>query len=235
MVPSSPLDARLRTVAALVRPHKKLADIGSDHAYLPIFLCREHIIPAAIATDIHRGPLRRAQQHIHKAQLDAYIQTKLCDGFQTLENDECEEFAVCGMGGDLIARMIDDAPMLQNPALHLILQPMTAQSVLRSYLWTHGFDIVQERLCRTDRIYQVFSVFYTGKNSTYTPLEQLIGKYHLTNPLDPLLPCFLAWQRKFVAARMAGKARGGVPHDTEQQLLEELDAFRATLPSNLNK
>lgn len=222
------LDNRLLSAASLVRPGVYVADIGTDHAYLPIYLCQAGIVPGAVAADINLGPLQRASAHIRACGLDGVIETRRCDGLQGLEQAGCRDYVICGMGGELIARILAQAPFIQNSDYHLILQPMTAHCVLRQYLWENGFSILQEKLSKTDRIYQVFSVQYTGQREESNYAQRVLGKYHMQHPDDALLGEFLAVQRTFAAKRFAGKRRGGQDTAQDAQLLDAIDAMMAS-------
>ena len=119
------LNERLMTAVQFVREGSRLADVGTDHGYLPIFLILEGRIPFAIAADINRGPLDKADENIHKYALDGKIKTVLCDGLRSIDKDEVDDVAIFGMGGELIVKILDEAPWLKDAAKRLILQPMT--------------------------------------------------------------------------------------------------------------
>ena len=93
---------RLMTAAALVTQGYTLADVGTDHGYIPIYLLQQKKIPAAIAMDINEGPLERAKEHIALYGLQAYIQTRLSDGVAALKPGEVEAVLIAGMGGGLV-------------------------------------------------------------------------------------------------------------------------------------
>ena len=144
----------------------RLADVGCDHAYVPIAAVGSGISVFAYASDVREGPLERARGNVEAAGLSDRIVLALADGLH-------------GMGGELIARIIDEAPFLRTPAVTLILQPMTSPYELRSYLFTHGFGAVRERLaCEDGRIYQLLSCRYTGISPIYTEAELEVGKDH---------------------------------------------------------
>ena len=93
---------RLKTAASLIREGAVLADVGTDHGYVPIYLLEQKKIKSAIAMDINKGPLERAREHIHLYGMDAYIQTRLSDGVAALEKGEADSILVAGMGGGLV-------------------------------------------------------------------------------------------------------------------------------------
>ena len=139
-------DERLRTVAELVRQGAVFADIGTDHAYLPVFLCETERITRAVAADIGEGPLAVAEEHIKAHGLSHRIRTHLADGLAGLENEGLTDVAICGMGGELIARILSEAAWVKRSGIQLCLQPMTHAEALRSYLLENGFAITEEEI-----------------------------------------------------------------------------------------
>ena len=100
------LSDRLSAAASMITPGNRLADIGTDHGFVPIDLVRRRIIPSAIAMDVNRGPLERAREHIEEAGLEGLIQTRLSDGLQALEEGEADSVLIAGMGGALTVRIL---------------------------------------------------------------------------------------------------------------------------------
>ena len=119
------LGNRLALCASMVREGTKLADIGTDHAYLPIWLARKGRISSAIAADVKPLPLRSAEQNIRRYHVEEQITTRLSDGLRALSPDEADDIVLAGMGGELIIRLIGEAPWLKAGDKRLILQPMT--------------------------------------------------------------------------------------------------------------
>lgn len=157
------LDKRLSCVAALVRPGSRLADIGTDHAYLPVVLVEAGTCPAAIASDIGQGPLEAARHTVTAAGLTSEIALRLGDGLATVQPGDVEDIAIAGMGGETIVAILQAAPWVKDPALRLVLQPMTRAEELRRWLLLNGFAILEERLVRDKRhLYPVMAVEYTG-------------------------------------------------------------------------
>lgn len=175
------LTPRLLTAVQYVRPGHLAADVGTDHAYLPIYLCESGILtpvpvpdgapvaqgqpyPAAlcaVASDIHRGPVDRAALHIRMAGLADRILTVQTDGLNGLEVFRPTDVIIFGMGGELIASILAAAPWTRDPAVRLILQPMTHAEKLRLFLLDNGFSVVGETLSAEDaRIYQTICAEY---------------------------------------------------------------------------
>ena len=157
------LDKRLSAVAALVRQGSRLADIGTDHAYLPVHLVQAGIIPSAIASDIGAGPLDAARRTVTENGLTSEIALRLGDGLAIVSADEVDDIAIAGMGGETIAAILEAAPWVQNEGIRLILQPMTRAEDLRRWLLTHDFTVLEEHLITDGRhLYPVLAARYTG-------------------------------------------------------------------------
>ena len=149
------LSRRLRAAADFVREGAVAADVGTDHAYLPIALCRAGRIRSAIASDVNEGPIMRAREHIAAFGLQEQITTLLCDGLSALEPYAPTDILVLGMGGELIVHILAGAPWLCREGIRLILQPMTHPEAVRRYLADGGFAIVEECLVEEGKIYQI--------------------------------------------------------------------------------
>ncbi len=215
-----PLDERLRTAADLVRQGAVFADIGTDHAYLPVFLCEEGRIKRAIAADIGRGPLASAQKHIDEHGLTKKIRTHLADGLTGLAEEGLTDIAICGMGGEMIASIVERAPFLQDKSIRLILQPMTRAADLRYFLARWGFAIVEERLCfAAGKYYFCFAAEYTGIPYTIDRLTAELGK---GNRESPLFAAVLSAKKRVQAKKCAGLSRGGLAREEELAFLAAL-------------
>ena len=149
----SKLSLRLSTAASLVRDGAVVADVGTDHAYLPIALCLSGRAERAIASDINEGPILRARAHIAEYGLSERIQTMRCDGLTGLEPYAPTDILILGMGGELIADILRRAPWTKDARVRLVLQPMTHPEVVRRFLCENGYAIVEERLVHEDKIY----------------------------------------------------------------------------------
>ena len=131
---------RLMTAAALVTQGYTLADVGTDHGYIPIYLLQQKKIPAAIAMDINEGPLERAKEHIALYGLQAYIQTRLSDGVAALKPGEVEAVLIAGMGGGLVIHILKDGEKVCQSAKELILQPQSEIERVREFLREKGLE-----------------------------------------------------------------------------------------------
>ena len=171
------LDGRLSLCSELVRSGANIADIGTDHAYLPVFLARSGRINHAIAADINQKPLEYGAKTVKEYGLSDKIEIRLSDGLDAVSPNECDDIVIAGMGGELICSIIDRAGWLRDPLKHLILQPMTRPETLRSYLYENGFEITDERAAESaGRIYTVMLAVYSGNAKRITAAESYIGK-----------------------------------------------------------
>lgn len=203
------LDKRLSAVADLVRKDKIFADVGTDHAYLPVYLIEKKIISKAIASDLRVGPLKNAKATVNAHNLSGQIELRLSDGLDCFKENEVQEIAVAGMGGLLISEIIERTDWLKNKDVHLILQPMTHVEELRKMLYSNGFSIEKECVAKEgNKLYIVLSVYYSGKKTDYTDLDLIVGK--LPENVDDLSKEFLAhifekYNKKLMALKNANK------------------------------
>ena len=191
------LTPRLLTAVSYVRGGRLVADIGTDHAYLPIYLCEQRKLTpvtagngetlCAIAADINKGPVERADEHIAAARLTKYIKTVQTDGLTGLDVYDPTDIIIFGMGGELIATILAAAPWVNVPGKRLILQPMTHAEKLRAYLLEAGYAIIGETLSREgDRIYQTICAEPASGAPAVnlTPAELAVGQasFRLASP-----------------------------------------------------
>lgn len=188
---------RLMTAAALVTQGYTLADVGTDHGYIPIYLLQQKKIPAAIAMDINEGPLERAKEHIALYGLQAYIQTRLSDGVAALKPGEVEAVLIAGMGGGLVMHILKDGEKVCQSAKELILQPQSEIEHVREFLREKGYTILAEDMVYEDgKFYPMMKVQYQGENenaqkaSEVLKLSDLYGGLLLQNR-HPVLKTFL--------------------------------------------
>ena len=221
----APLDARLEAAVPLIRGGV-VADVGTDHAYLPISLLRRGLCRFAVATDIHKGPAEVAAAHLAANGIgDECACVLLTDGLHGAETFHPTDICIFGMGGEMIAHIIDEAPWVKDSAVRLILQPMTRMEFLRDYLDSHGFAIREEQLVKTDRIYQIICAEFDGQAHTHTPLEQLLGAHNMRRR-DALCLALAHQQKAILENSRAGKLRGKCPDTSrEDELLGAIDAF----------
>ncbi len=175
------ISKRLCTAASFVRDGAVVADIGTDHAYLPIYLALNGKIKRAYASDINVGPIERANENVEKYGLKNIIKTKVCAGLDGIENVSPSDIVICGMGGELIVKILENSPYIRQKGIRLILQPMTHVEELREYL-QNGFSTIAENVVFEDeKIYQVLCLQYDGDFHPLTKLEKELGKINIEN------------------------------------------------------
>lgn len=159
------LDERLALCASFVRDNAALADIGTDHAYLPVWLVLNGRIRSAVAADVREGPLRNAASAVEMMGVGDRVSTVLSDGLDNIAPEQAEDIVMAGMGGELIIKLIDRTDWLRDSSHRLILQPMTRAEVLRRYLCENGFEITEEKACiSSSKVYSVMCCQYDGKH-----------------------------------------------------------------------
>ncbi len=155
-------DRRLLACAELC-VGKRAADVGTDHAYLPIYLVENGICESALACDINEGPLASALDNIKKAGLSDKIETYLSNGLDSVPSVGITDVIIAGMGGELIADIISRAEWIKSRRVNLVLQPMTKWDHLRKYLYDGGYTIINEIPCAEGKfVYSVLQAQYTG-------------------------------------------------------------------------
>ena len=171
------ISPRLLSAADFVRQDAILADIGTDHAYLPLFLLRAGRIVRAFCSDINEGPLDSARAHVGAAGYLDRVEFTLADGADALAGKGITDYTICGMGGELIADIIDRADEMRDPAVRLILQPMTRRGVLVSYLYRNGFEVLEEAYSKdAGKHYVTLLVAYSGICRDVSELEAEFGR-----------------------------------------------------------
>lgn len=181
-------DLRLEKAVSFGRKGKRVADIGTDHASLPIHLVGNGFAPYAVACDINTGPLNAAKYNIAEAGLSDRIDTLLTDGLKGLESYSPEDVYILGMGGELISRIIVESELSRNNGVRFILQPMTHPNDLREGLYSNGFNIIDEALVRDrDRVYQIIVAEYGGIIRRVSEVELWLGTHNIDRGGDELI------------------------------------------------
>ncbi|MCC5910471.1 MAG: SAM-dependent methyltransferase [Clostridiaceae bacterium] len=153
------LTPRLQKIADLITTGSRVADIGTDHGYIPIYLLQNNIANELIASDVNEGPLETAKKNIKEHGYEDKIKTRLGSGLEVLEPKEVDTVIIAGMGGILIAELLERVPEVTKATDTFILQPMQAQEELRRHLANNGFQIKKDLLVKEDRrIYEILVV-----------------------------------------------------------------------------
>ncbi|MBR5510063.1 MAG: SAM-dependent methyltransferase [Lachnospiraceae bacterium] len=178
------LSKRMALLASKVTEGNRLADVGTDHGYIPIALVQEKKIPSAIAMDVNQGPLKRAKEHIQDYGLDTYIETRLSDGLAKLDAGEADTVLIAGMGGPLTVRILREGTHCLDSVQELILQPQSDLYMVREYLCSHGFCIVEEDIVLDEGKYYPMMKVVHATADPMSESELSYGKLHLQQSPD---------------------------------------------------
>lgn len=222
------LDTRLRTAADMVPEGARLADIGSDHAYLPIALCLEGKIEYALASDINEGPVASAHANITKNGLSGKIEAIRADGLDNARDFAPDCITVLGMGGELIVTILERAEWVRDERITLVLQPMTHAEILAEYLAENGFDVTDERIVsvgeRDDRIYRLIKANFDGKKRDISTVESLVGRINLERG-DEVTKRYIGRMIAVLNSKIRGKEKAALDTSAEKALISELEKY----------
>jgi tRNA (adenine22-N1)-methyltransferase len=196
------LTPRLALVASFVRKNAKVVDIGTDHAYIPVWLALSDLCSSCIAADIKEGPLERAENTVKKYNVST-VKLRQSDGLISILPDEADDIIIAGMGGELIISIIEKCEWLNDNNKQLILQPMTAHDELRQGLYERGFEILNEAVAKEkNKLYVVMTVRYCGIKFTPDKLFCTVGK--LIEKNDPISKEYIASKIEKLQKKAAG-------------------------------
>ncbi|MCP1495498.1 tRNA (adenine22-N1)-methyltransferase [Pseudomonas migulae] len=217
------LSMRLERVAAHVPAGARLADIGSDHGYLPVALMRRGAITAAVAGEVAMTPFRSAERTVRENGLTPQITVRLADGLAAIEpEDGITAISICGMGGETIRDILDSGKARLNGQERLILQPNGGEQPLRQWLMENGYRIHYEELLRENRFdYEIIIAERDGP-VTYTAEELYFGPLQM----QARSPAFLfKWQRllrqKQKNLTLLARAQQAVPEEKAQDIARQ--------------
>lgn len=213
------LNKRLLCAASFVEKGATVADIGCDHAYLPIYLIKENIARSVVACDINEGPCEVARENIRRNSLSNVIEVRCADGLSGIETFAPSNIVICGMGGDLIFRIVSESDYTRDKKPLLILQPMTKVSELRSSLLSAGYNIEKEALVYDDRLYEVVVCRYDGVKREWNEAELLTGRFFNENELYKEHISKLIKQYSVI---IDGKKKAELDTSKEEKILKEL-------------
>ena len=218
------LSPRLLAAAGFVRPMATVADVGTDHAYLPIYLCKTGHIRSAVASDINEGPVERAKINIASHSLSKKIAVCHTDGLSGIEAYSPTDIIICGMGGELIVDIISKAEWTKNRDIRLILQPMTHADKLRKYLCEQGYLIIDEALAKEEKVYQIICAEFRGERIEYTPLELTFGRQNIARGGDDL-KTYAEYVRSVYEIKIRGKRSAGADPAEEETFVSMIDGL----------
>jgi tRNA (adenine22-N1)-methyltransferase len=214
---------RLERVAAYVPAGARLADIGSDHGYLPVALMRRGAIEAAVAGEVALTPFRSAERTVRESGFDQHIVVRMASGLAAIQpEDEITAISLCGMGGETIRDILESGKAALGGQERLILQPNGGEQPLRLWLMENGYCILFEEVLQENRFYYEIIVAERSGPVMYTDTELYFGPMQM----QTRSPAFLAkWQRllrlKQRTLKSFTQARQAVPDDKAQEIARQ--------------
>lgn len=184
------LSRRLQAVADLISEGRIVADVGTDHGYIPIYLIEAKKCIRAIAMDVNQGPLLRAKEHIAEHGLSQCIETRLSNGVQNLQPEECDCVVIAGMGGALTIKILEEGKQVFKNLKEFILQPQSELLKVRQYLLEQGYCISQEEMVQDAGKFYTMMRVLNGPMHEYDTVELRYGKLLLEHR-HPVLKMFL--------------------------------------------
>lgn len=205
------LSKRLETIASFVPAGSRIADVGTDHGYIPISLVERGTALSALAMDVRQGPLLRARAHVQERGLGDKISLRLGDGLSSLESGEADTVIIAGMGGELIIHIMEEGRRLWPEIGRWILSPHSEIFKVRRFLREAGFSIAREAMVKDEgKFYTVMEALPAPPGDGEEPraIDDLYGGY-LIRRKDPVLKEYLKLEREKSEALLASLAGAG--------------------------
>ncbi len=218
------LDLRMSRIADCVPNGAVLADIGTDHGKLPVYLAQKGKIKKAVAADINEMPLQKAVNNIRRYGLEDKVDTYLTDGLHGIESFSPDCVVVAGMGGELIEQILTESTIDKN-GVTFILQPMTKEESLRKYLCNNGFLITDEHIVKEGKLYQIICAEYDGVRREIGEAEALVGKIN-ANKSEMLFGELIEKVIDRTAVKIKGKLKAGLDVSEELACLKDLTEIK---------
>jgi tRNA (adenine22-N1)-methyltransferase len=198
------LTDRLRTVAHLIIKGEPAADIGSDHAYLPVYLVEQGLAPRVIATELTESPLQRARAAILNSSCRNAIELRKGDGLEALAPGEVSTVIIAGMGGETIKHILEKDWGKSESFKRFIFQPMSRAYMVRETLARQGWPIIDEKLVMENgRIFVIISSLPGSTSYSLSPLELDIGPLLIKNKTNQLTEIYLKrWMKRYQVVYM---------------------------------
>lgn len=226
---------RLIQVAGLVPENVRLADVGTDHGYVPIWLLEQGRISSAIAMDVNRGPLLRARENRDKYGFQKVMELRLSDGLEKLEPGEADALLIAGMGGPLMIRILEAGWQTVKSIPTLVLQPQSEIPAVRRYLIENGFCIDDEIMLKDEGKYYMAMKVSHGYSREWSETEYLFSRY-LLDQRHPVLKEFLMKEKRIYSEIEKKLTESGLA-STERysEVTEYLEALESGLTYYANR
>lgn len=226
------LSERLKMNVSLVPEGARIADIGCDHGYASIWLIQEGIAEKVIASDVNRGPIERAMQHICLAGLERRIECRQGNGTEKLIPGEVDTLMIAGMGGPLMIHILSEGRDVLQQIRTLILQPQSDIGAVRHYLWEHGFMIRQEKICLEDgKYYFALQAVRCEAENEEKPEEEWQFRYgtYLARRRDPVFLSYLEKERKTYESILENLQAVSASREDQEEIRRKIQETKACL------
>lgn len=238
MMNTNILSRRLETVVKYIPEGFKLADIGSDHAYLPCNVVKRGISPFAIAGEVVQGPFQSAVRQVKLEGLESHISVRMGSGLEVINSGEIDCITICGMGGTLISTILEDGKQKLHSVKRLILQPNVGSKAVRIWLYENGWSLIAEEILEEDgKIYEVLVAEQGDPEFGYTEEHDagfLLGPYLMKNQSAPFR---LKWQGELtnwlrILAQIEQGAENSESQNKKQEILKKINLVKGALNIN---
>ena len=183
------ISERLKLIASFVKTSRTIADIGTDHGYIPIYLVKNGAVDSAIACDINKEPVRRAKNNVSMNHLSERIETRLGNGLTPVMKGETDGFVIAGMGGMLMVEILSRDKEKTCAAKELVLSPQSDLDAVRHFLHDNGFKITDEEMLFEDGIYYTVMRAEHGEEVYNNEAEYLFGRINIEKKSTVLKAC----------------------------------------------
>ena len=204
------LSKRLERIASFVPAGSRVADVGTDHGYVPVWLTESGRCPSAIAMDVRKGPLERAAAHVRERGLEKKIDLRLSDGLKALMPGEADAIVIAGMGGELICRILDEGRHVWETWAEgrerFILSPQSEPESVRRFLEENGFALLREAMVQDAGKYYVILEAARGRMKLRGEAEYVYGPL-LIRQKDPVLAEYLKKEKAAVSQILSSLCR----------------------------
>lgn len=246
--PSERLTAAAQLAAAVVFEEEKIGklkaiDVGCDHAKLSIYLVQSGICSDVLACDVNDGPVLKAKHNLsvrkfRKEPLEKYITVIKNDGLQGLDYFCPNRIFILGMGGELIADILEKSGFVKNTSLKtaFVVQAMTSEDLLRKYLYENGFQILREKLVKDKgRIYSIILAVYDGIPKNMSACSLILGEKNIENPDAELFEAYADRKIRILNKTIAQLEKNNMPCDDKKRLAQELEQIKLQSLNSLSK
>ncbi|MCA1063427.1 tRNA (adenine(22)-N(1))-methyltransferase TrmK [Rossellomorea sp. AcN35-11] len=229
------LSKRLETVVSYIPEHSKIADIGSDHAYLPCYAVNKGIASSAIAGEVVEGPFLSAKKQVEDAELTREVEVRFGNGLEVIAPGEVDCITIAGMGGALIASILEAGKTKLTNHPRLILQPNISAISIRSWLMDNDWDLIGEEILEEDD--KIYEILVAEKGNPKLHYSEELEKELLLGPFlmkERKAPFIKKWNRelkqwKNILGNMEKAEKTGALEERKRELIEKIKMVEEVL------